>query len=153
MTNNTTFKILIAFVVFCCFHCNKPPCPCNFNPMQNIEVKFINQQNQNLIFGPNSIYEIDSIQVLEKKDSFNINNASVRKGLLDSNNVEFDFYVPTGKSYLYYNQQTELDSVEIKWLTKSGKCCGNPQQYNVVDSVKFNNAFIKPVNGIYYFVK
>lgn len=65
----------------------------------------------------------------------------------------FDFYVPANKSYLYYNQQTQQDSIEIKWLTKTGKCCGSKQSYNIIDSVKFDNVFINPINGLYYFVK
>ena len=151
--NFAIYKLLIIYAILSGISCNKPPCKCDFVPHQFIEVKFINQQEQNLIFGPTALYRIDSIQVLKEKNSFNINNASLRKGFLDSNNVEFDFYIPAGKSYIYYNQQTKQDSLEIKWSTKTGKCCENLQEYAVVDSVKFNNVFIKPVNAVYYFVK
>jgi hypothetical protein len=147
------FKILMVCLILNIISCNKPPCECDFIPRQYIEIKFINQQDQNLIFGPGALYRIDSIRVLKQKNNFNINNSSVRKGVIDSNNVEFDFYMPAGISYIYYDQQTLQDSLEIKWLTKSGKCCGNLQDYYVVDSVKFDNVFINPINGVYYFVK
>ena len=153
MKNNLVYNLLLFCSMFCSFQCTKQPCICDFFPVQYIKVKFINQQNQNLIFGTNAKYQIDSIQILQQKNNFNINNAAVRKDLADSNNVEFDFYIPAAKSYLYYNQQTETDSIEIKWLTKTGKCCGDSQEYSVVDSVKFNNTSVTAINGVYYFIK
>jgi len=154
MKNNPIYNTLVLVcIMFCSFQCNKQPCICDFSPVHSIKVKIINQQNQNLLFGTNAIYQIDSIQLLQQKNNFNINNAAVRKDLSDSNNVEFDFYTPAAKSYLYYNQQTDTDSIEIKWLTKTGKCCGNSQEYSVVDSVKFNNTVITGINGVYYFIK
>ncbi|MEP6947750.1 MAG: hypothetical protein ABI863_00685 [Ginsengibacter sp.] len=146
-------KLLLIYLILVGFSCNKPPCECDFVPNQSIEIKFINQQEQNLIFGAAAIYRIDSIRILNQKNNFNINNASLQKGFINSNDVKFDFYIPAAKSYIYYNQQTQQDSLEIKWLKKSGKCCGNLQEYRVADSVKFNNTFIKAVDGIYYFVK
>ena len=146
------YKLLACFIIINCTSCIKPPCVCDFAAHQFIEIKFINQQGQNLIFGPAALYQIDSIQVLKKENNFNINNASVRKGIIDSNNVEFDFYVAAGKNYIYY-KQTQQDSLEIKWIVKTDKCCGNNQEYNFIDSVKFNNVYIKDVNGVYTFVK
>jgi hypothetical protein len=113
----------------------------------------VNQQGQNLIFGSSALYKIDSVLILNEHNNFNINNASVRKGLLDSTALRFDFHTAAVKSYIFYNQQTLEDSVEIKWLTKTGKCCEASQEYYTVDSVKFNNVFVKSVNGIYTFVK
>lgn len=147
------YKLWIACVVISSVHCNKQPCICDFVPVQFIEVKFVNSQNQNIIFGQFAQYKIDSLHVLKQRSSFEISNASVIRGLIDSNNVRFDFYIPAGKSYLYYDQQSPQDSLDIKWLTKTGKCCGGAESYNVVDSVKFNNILIKPVNGIYTFIK
>ncbi len=146
---NHIFFGLILFI----FSCNKTPCECDFIDIHYIECKIVNQQGQNFIFGPSALYKIDSIQVLKEYNNLNINNASVRKGLIDSTGLRFDFYVRETKSYIYYNKQTPEDSVEIKWLTKTGKCCGGPEEYYTVDSVKFNNVFIKPVNGVYTFVK
>jgi hypothetical protein len=153
MNFTSIYKLLMIYIILSGISCNKPPCTCDFVPRQFIEIKFINQQGQNLIFGPTALYRIDSVRVLNLKNNFNINNASVRKGVIDSNNVEFDFYITAEKSYIYYNQQTKQDSLEIKWLTKTGKCCENPQEYTIVDSVKFNNISIKPINGVYYFAK
>ena len=143
----------MIYIILGSISCDKPPCECDFVPDQSIEIKFINQQEQNLIFGPMALYRMDSLRVLKQKNNFNIINASLRKGFIDSNDVKFDFHIPVEKSYIYYNQQTQQDSLEIKWLTKKGKCCGNVQEYSVIDSVKFNNTFISPTNGIYYFVK
>jgi hypothetical protein len=153
MNCSSLYRLLMIYIILTGISCDKEPCNCDFVARQVTEIKFINQQGQNLIFGATALYHIDSIQVLNQKNNFKINNASVRKGVIDSNNVEFDFYVPAEKNYLYYNQQTQLDSLEIKWLTKTGKCCGNLQEYAVVDSVKFNNVSVKPLNGVYYFVK
>jgi len=148
------FKLLVIYLItFTGISCNKPPCKCDFVPRQFIEIKFINQQEQNLIFGPAALYQIDSIRVLKQKDNFTINNSSVRKGFIDSNDVRFDFYIPAEKSYIYYSQQTQQDSLEIKWITATGKCCGNPEKYTVVDSVKFNDKFVEPRNEVYYFTK
>ncbi len=135
------------------FSCNKEPCECDFIEINYIEVKFINQQGQNLFFGTASLYNIDSLRILKEENNFNINNASVRKGFIDSTNLAFNFYVHEEKSYIYYNSHTKTDSLQIKWLMKTGKCCGSSQNYYVVDSVKFNNVFVKPVNGVCTFVK
>ena len=155
MNFNSIYKLITIYILLAGISCSKPPCACDFDSgsNQSIEIKFINQQEQNLISGSAALYRIDSIRVLNKKNNFNINNASVRKGFIDSNNVRLDFYILTKKSYIYYNQQTQQDSLEIKWLAKTGKCRGSVQKYNVPDSVRFNNALIKPVNGIYFFVK
>ena len=100
-----------------------------------------------------SLYKMDSIKVLKEKNNPNVNNASVNKGAIDSTNLKFDFYVTEEKSYIYYNQQSSLDSIEIKWLVKKGKCCDAEQEYYTVDSVKFNGVLIKPENGVYQLVK
>lgn len=148
--------ILCRFLLLCaiagCASCIKPPCECDFGDEQFIEIKLVNQQGQNLLFGPLALYQIDSIQVLQEKNNFNISNASVRRGLIDSNNVRFDFHMPAVKSYIYYKQIQE-DSLEIKWIVKTGKCCRTSQEYNFIDSVKFNNTTIKPLNGVYTLVK
>jgi hypothetical protein len=149
--NLTSVKLLIIYIMLTCVSC-KQPCICDVAPGQSIEIKFINQQKENLIFGPTALYQIDSMQVLARTN-FNTNNASIRKGAIDSNNVKFYFYIPAEKSYIYYNQQTQQDSIEIKWLTKAGTCCGISQEYVVADSVKFNNVSIRPLNDVYYFVK
>src|ERR1035437_4038135 len=115
MKFTSIYKLLMIYIILSGISCKKPPCECDFFPNQSIEIKFINQQEQNLIFGPTALYRIDSIQVLKQKNNFNINNASVRKGFIDSNNVEFDFHIPSEKSYIYYTQQTQQDSLEIKW--------------------------------------
>lgn len=133
--------------------CNKPPCKCDFVPINFLEIRFVNLQGQNLFFGNNALYKMDSVRVLKERGNFNINNASVRKGIADSNSVRFDFYIPADKSYIYYNGQSSQDSLEVKWLSETGKCCNSDHQYYTVDSVKFNGTLMKPENGIYYFVK
>ena len=133
--------------------CNKPPCECDFIPANFIEFKVLNHQGQNLLFGSFALYLTDSIKILKEKNNFTVNNASVRKGLTDSTAIQLNFYVPESKSYIYYNHLTTQDSIEVKWLIKKGKCCGNTQEYRVIDSVKFNTVLIKPIDGIYYFVQ
>lgn len=145
------FYLLLGLILIS--SCNKPPCECDYIAIDFIECKIVNQQGQNLIFGPSALYKIDSVQILNDYNNFNINNASVRKGLIDSTALRFDFHIAAVRSYIFYNHQSAEDSVEVKWLTKTGKCCGASQEYYTIDSVKFNNIFIKPINGIYTFVK
>ncbi len=147
------YNLLLIYFLMNISSCLKPPCKCDVDDGQHLEVKFINQQEQNLVFGPAALYKIDSIQVLRQKNNFDVNNASVRKGVINSDNVRFDFYVPEEKSYIYYSQQASQDSLEIKWLTKKGKCCGESFEYYVVDSLKFNGSPVKPVNKVYSLVK
>lgn len=151
------FNLISLLLAFCflinAMSCGKPPCKCDFDQVQFLEVKFINQQGQNLVFGQTALFQLDSICVLKQKNNFDYHNASVRKGLIDSNNVRFDFYVREETSYIYYKQQVPQDSLNIKWLAKKGKCCGSEQEYFVVDSVTFDGALIKPRNGVYYFIK
>jgi hypothetical protein len=147
------FKILAIYFLFNLISCGKPPCKCDFTPVQFIEVAIVNDQGENLIFGPASLYKMDSIKVLKQKNNFDVNNSSVNKGAIDSTNLRLDFYQPEEKSYIYYNQQSSLDSIEIKWLFKKGKCCDAEQEYYTVDSVKFNGVLIKPENGVYQLVK
>ena len=150
------FKILLVFLIFLfqISSCVKPPYICYDYHCQSIEIKFINQQGQNLIFGPAAQYRLDSIRMLNQINNYNTYNASFQRGFVDSNNIIFHFYTPESKSYIYFNQQTKSDSLEIKWIVKTAKCeRGGSLEYNAVDSVKFNNTFIKPANGVYTFVK
>lgn len=123
------------------------------SPMQYIELKLVNQQGQNLIFGDTAIYALDSIQILKNYNNFSINNASVRRSFNDSFSLRLDFYVPEPKSFIYYNQQAKTDTLEINWSEKTGKCCNAPFTYYSINGVKFNGLLIQPKNGIYYFVK
>lgn len=132
-------KLLMICFIANSFSCTKPPCECDFIPHQYIEVKFLNSEGQNLIFGPDAVFAKDGLHILDQKDNFDINNASIQKGLNYSSSLQLSFYIPSEKNYIYYNQQTPEDSLEIKWVTKTGKCCGNPQEYTIVDSVKFRN--------------
>jgi hypothetical protein len=148
------YSILLLLLVANFISCNKPPYYCDTFGDHSIEIKFLNQQGQNLIFGSNRQFQLDSIRLLNQINNYTSYNASHQRGFVDSNNVIFHFYVPESKSYIYYNQQTPMDSLEIKWVTKTAKCDrGGSLEVNVVDSVKFNNALIKPVNGVYSFVK
>jgi hypothetical protein len=149
----SVFKLLAIYFLLNLISCAKPPCKCDFTPVHFIEIKIVNDQGENLLFGQTALYQMDSIKVLQQKNNPDINNASVNKGAIDSTNVRFDFYVPEEKSYIYYNQQSTLDSIEIKWLAKTGKCCDAEQEYYTVDSVKFNGVVIKPKNGVYQLVK
>ena len=145
--------ILLICLMSANISCNKPPCECDFIHADFIEFKVLNHQGQNLLFGPFALYLTDSIQILKEKNNLTVNNASVSKGLTDSTAIQLNFYVPEVKSYIYYNHLTPQDSIEVKWLIKKGKCCGNIQEYRVIDSVKFNTMLIKPIDGIYYFVQ
>lgn len=148
-------KPAFLYILLICLmsaNCNKPPCECDFIPADFIEFKVLNHQGQNLLFGSFALYLTDSIQILKEKNNLTVNNASVSKGLTDSTAIQLNFYVPEAKNYIYYNHLTPQDSIEVKWLIKKGKCCGNTQEYRVIDSVKFNTVLIKPIDGIYYFV-
>ncbi|MEJ7823736.1 MAG: hypothetical protein WKF85_15545 [Chitinophagaceae bacterium] len=147
------YLLLIIYLTFS-ISCNKPPYQCDSFPNQSIEIKIINQQGQNLFFGANSRYLIDSIRVLTQQNNFGVHNASVQKGFIDSNNLLFHFYTPEAKSYIYYNNQTSHDSLEINWVIKITKCeRGGTLEYNAVESVKFNSFFINSINGVYTFIK
>ncbi|MBL0355723.1 MAG: hypothetical protein IPP72_02020 [Chitinophagaceae bacterium] len=91
---------------------------------------------------------------MEKKSDLDIHNGSVQSSLADSNAVVISFYyMNITRGYIYYNMQTPEDSVEIRWVKKNGKCCDKPVEYLVIDSVKFNNTLVNPVNGVLTFVK
>ena len=150
---NASSYILLICSALAGISCNKPPCECDFITADFIELKVLNHQGQNLLFGSSALYLSDSIQILKEKNNLTVNNASVHKGLIDSTAIQLNFYVPEAKSYIYYNHLTQQDSIEIKWLIKKGKCCGNTQEYRVVDSVKFDTVLVKPIDGIYYFVQ
>ena len=134
------------------FSCNKPPCETDI-PNLALEIKFVNQQGQNLVCGSFAQYQIDSLQISKYSGNNYTNNASVNRALTDTTAVRLDFYVKEEISYIYYNAHSTPDTLKIKWLTKTGKSCGNNEEYKVVDSVIFNNVLVKPVNGLYYFVK
>ena len=143
--------LLFLFLIFNSISCRKF-CNCDPISIKSIVAKIVNQQGQNLVFGPSAVLNPDSIQVLTQKNNLSTINASVGKRLSDST-LEFDFNRPVEKSYIYYNQQSSSDSMQIKWVTKTGKCCGETYQFSDVDSVFFNKVYIKPVNGILIFRK
>ena len=129
--SQTYISMLLCTLIYS--SCIKPPCECDFVPVQFVEGKVINQQGQNLIFGSTAQFRFDSVRLLATYNSADYHNASIIRGLIDSAALRFDFYVPAEKSYIYYNRQTALDSLEIKWQTKTGKCCGAPHEYRVVE--------------------
>jgi hypothetical protein len=144
---------ITVILIFLFGACTKWPCIADFDSGTHIEIQFTDSQGKNLIFGPNALYNIDSIRVLEEKNNQDINNASVRKGLIDTNNVRLDFYIEAEKSYIYYNSNVTTDSLRIVYITKTGKVCGHKEEYKDIDSVFFNNTFVKPLNNVYHFVK
>ena len=146
-------SIAVILIMFLLPACNKWPCVADFDPVTYIEIQFTDSQGKNLIFGPNALYNIDSIRILREKNNQDINNASVRKGLIDTNNVRLDFYIEAEKSYIYYNSNVSTDSLRIVYITKTGKVCGHKEEYKDIDSVFFNNTFVKPLNNVYHFVK
>lgn len=140
-------------MVFIFFTCNKPPCYCDFEGRLSINCKITDNLGHDLVKGSFAIYKRDSIQILDKINNFYVNNASVNPGYPDTTLVAFNFHIPATKNYIYYGQASPGDSLEIDWITKTGKCCGGPQDYYAVGSVKFNNQIILPQNGVYYFIK
>ncbi|MEO6868075.1 MAG: hypothetical protein ABI168_00425 [Ginsengibacter sp.] len=145
-------SIAVILIMFLLPSCTKWPCIADFDPATHIEIQFTDRQGKNLVFGPQAIYNIDSIRVLKEKNNQNINNASVRKGLVDSNNVRFDFYIKAEKSYIYYNS-INTDSLRIVFISKIGKVCGHNEEYKAIDSLFYNNNLVKPVNEVYHFVQ
>jgi hypothetical protein len=147
---NLLFALLFFIILT---SCDKPCNDCGDpNPTQFIKAKILNQQGQNLIFGSTALYHSDSIRLLKEKNNLSITNGSVSKNTKDST-LLLEFYNSEGKIYIYYNQQTPQDSLEIKYLFKSQRCCGKLTTYSEIDSVKFNSIYNKPVNGVVHFVK
>lgn len=123
---------------------------CDLPPnTQFFVAKIVNQQGENLVFGNAALYNPDSIKILKQTNPA-VMNGFVRKNTRDSTLDFFTFIQPFTKSYIYYNSQTPLDSLEIKWLIKSTTYCGNIYE---VDSVKFNNGNFKQAKGTITFVK
>jgi hypothetical protein len=106
-----------------------------------------------LIFGPGALYTIDSIEILNSYNDHFINNASVRKGLIDSSALRFDFYTPESRSFIYFNRQTKIDTLDLSWVEKTGRCCGGPTTYRSIGEVRFNGLLVQPKSGVYSFVK
>jgi hypothetical protein len=153
MKLTSVLQSFILYLTLCFISCNKPPCECDFTPVNFIQIQLVNQQGQNLLSGPSALYQVDSLKILNQPFNLDINNASVEKGVTDSTAVLINFYVYETKNYIYYNSQTPVDSIEINWVRKVGKCCETPMNYELVDAVKFNNTLVNPVKGTYYFVK
>lgn len=148
----TFCKLLPVFLILSVTSCLKPPCNCDPLPFKYLKVKIVNQQGQNLLFGTSALYNPDSIKILEQSNNLSVTNAFVSKLISDST-ILFDFIKPSEKNYIYYNQQTSLDSLQIKWRTKTGKCCGEKYTFYEVDSVKFNTGSMKPINGSFILIK
>jgi hypothetical protein len=127
--------------------CGKPVCDLPPNP--HFVAKIVNQQGENLVFGNAALYNPDSIKIL-KQTNPPVMNGFVMKNTPDSTLDFLIFIQPLNKRYIYYNSQTPLDSLEIKWLFRSTRYCGNIYE---VDSVKFNNGNFKQANAIITFVK
>lgn len=145
--------IALVLILFLLQGCTKWPCTVDFDASTHIEILLTDNQGKNLIFGPQAIYNIDSISILKEKNNHSINNASVRKGLIDTNNVRLDFYIEAEKNYIYFNSNVNTDSLRIVFITKTGKACGHNEEYKSIDSVFYNNKLVKPVNEVYHFVK
>lgn len=145
--------ILFTSVIITLFTCNKPPCICDFDQRLGIDVKIVDNNGHDLVLGVSSIYKFDSLDILNKLNDFSVSNASVDPAYYHPNSIAFNFHIPAPKSYIYYGQGIQQDSLQITWVTKTGKCCNSSQDYLEVGAVKFNNQVIIPQNGVYYFVK
>ncbi|MEJ7822709.1 MAG: hypothetical protein WKF85_10335 [Chitinophagaceae bacterium] len=122
---------------------------CDAPPTPHFVAKIVNQQGENLVFGNAALYNPDSIKIL-KQTNPSVMNGFVMKNTRDST-LDFEIFIqPLNKRYIYYNSQTPLDSLEIKWLIRKTRYCGNIYE---VDSVKFNNGNFKQAMGIITFVK
>ena len=146
----TSTPVLLILIFFAC---NKPPCNCDFVDISSITFKVLNQQDQNLVFGPQRIFSKDSIQFLKGLNNFSIHTASVSRSYYDSSSLTANFYKNDSKTYIYYNQQTPPDSIEVEWEQKQGKCCGSSQSYLTIKSYKLNNASPQIQNGVLLITK
>jgi hypothetical protein len=151
---STSYCILLSlYLIYSGVSCTKSPCNDCGDPdgRYSISAKIVNQQGQNLIFGPSALYNSDSIRLLKQKNppvSIGVVYTNIRNSTLG-----FEFNTIEAKNYIYYNSQTPMDSLELIWSTKTFKCCGHISTYNIIDSVKFNQTFVKPVNENYTLIK
>jgi hypothetical protein len=67
--------------------------------------------------------------------------------------LAFNFYIPEAKSYIYYSKQAKTDTLEISWIAKEGKCCGEPFTYYGAEGLTLNGQPLQPNNGVYLIVK
>ncbi len=148
-----SFTCIIALLNILFLSCTKPPCFCNFTSIQHLEIKISNRQGQNLVFGPARLFSADSISVLKTNNDLTVHSASVNRSSIDTAALRFDFYVTESRSFLYYDQQTKSDTLDIEWSTKTGECCSSPQTFQTIDGVKLNGVPLQANNNIYVFVK
>ena len=151
MKSTLIFKVLFLYLTLTIISCLKPPCNCEPIPFPSIRVKIVNQQGQNLLFGANALYNPDSIKVSEQRN--NVSPNAFVYHLISDSTLRINFNKPSEKSYIYYNQQTLQDSLEIQWISKTGRCCGEKYTFYEMETLKFNSASITPVNGILHFIK
>jgi hypothetical protein len=148
------FFVFVTLIVTSITSCLKPPCQCDPpGPIPYLEFRIVNQQGQNLVFGSSAIFKVDTIQLLKNYNDFSVSNASVNRSYIDSTNLAFNFHVPEAKSFIYYGRQAKTDTLEIDWVHKEGKCCGEPFPYYSPETFKLNDQSLQPRNGVYYIVK
>ena len=133
--------------------CTKPPCQCDFIPVNHLDIRIVNGQGRNLVFGPSRLFSADSIGILNINNDPKVHNASVRRSPADTAALRLNFYVPAERSFIYYNQQTITDTLDVVWTTKTGRCCGGPQTYQTIESIKLNSAPLQVQSGSYLIIK
>jgi hypothetical protein len=153
MSRSITMTLLSVVASLLFTACDKPPCECNFLPAHHIDIRVLDAQGRNLVFGPARRFSADSIGILKTAKDLTIHNASVNRSPDDSASLRLNFYIPAERSFLYYNQQAATDTLDVAWTTKTGRCCGGPQTYQTIESVRFNNISLPLQNGSYLLVK
>lgn len=150
-TFTTTCTVLLLSL---CFQsCVKWFCQCEPIAIDNFECRIVSPQGRNLVLGAQAIFKLDSLKVLKNRNDLSVQNAEVSSSYGDTANLQFHFRRPETKSYIYYNQQTGSDSLEIEWVDKQGKCCGDAYTYSSIRQVKFNGAVVQPQGKVYYLIK
>ena len=145
--------VLLVLLNVGLYSCIKPPCQCEPIQSDHVDIKIVDRQGQNLVYCPSKVFPVDSLRVLKNSYDFSVHNASVSRSFSDTTAIQFDFFVPEKKSYMYYNHLTKQDTLDIDWVAKKRKCCGEPYTFQAIEGVKLNGVPVKPQNGIYQVVK
>ena len=130
-----TIKKIVVFVVIICSVVFVQSCECVVKPPCNGEFSFkvVNRAtHQDLVFGPNAVYSVDSIKMLNTNDT--IPPSFVTQGF-----NHLDCYINgTGDTLYLKLNASDIDTLLLSFRnTRHTTCC--PSGGRVVTGIRFNN--------------
>ena len=104
--------------------------------------------NQDLVFGRNSVYQKDSVYLFTTYPGYPGNHISYS----DSSEFHSQFELPVDTLYLHLDS-ADTDTLFMKYKFKKSTCCRTGTGYGRITEIRFNGIVAKKQDDVFIFEK